>query len=327
MCESPRHGRVGLHWLARRRPLARHAATNRVSSISSLGGISLMGRHRRRATSSMPSRCARRCAGATPSCTSPPSPTSARSRSTRCAPTSSTRAAPASCSRPSASKAFGISSTAAPSGSTRTLRVRKRSTRTHCSCRPNISIRRRSWPERCTAVVRGDVRPRADHPALRHPAWAWRSRSDGRRALRRTRSRGPAAQHHRRRQPGSPVRVRGGPCRGHRGLPDRGGAGPHVQPGRRRDGERARDRSHRRRPDRRRFHRARSRPADGSRSDPDLGAARVGGARLARDHAVRGRRRALRPLVAGTNGSPIASTAATIAGSAPTVLRHESGAL
>ena len=32
-------------------------------------------------------------------------------------------------------------------------------------------------------------------------------------------------------------------------------------------------------------------------------------------------------FVAGTNGSPIASTAATIAGSAPTVLRQESGAL
>ena len=94
LCESPRHGRVGLHWLARCRPVCSAAATSRGSSISSPPTASRPGRRHRRRGHPRCERRTRRSGGAMPSCTLPQSLMSTRWRATRCAPISSTHAAP-----------------------------------------------------------------------------------------------------------------------------------------------------------------------------------------------------------------------------------------
>ena len=81
------------------------------------------------------------------------------------------------------------SSTAARSGCTATRPASRRSTRTSCSPRRSTSTPRRSWPGEmyCRSYAR-DVRPRADDPALRHPARAACARGHGGREVRRARA-------------------------------------------------------------------------------------------------------------------------------------------
>ena len=152
------------------------------------------------------------------------------------------------------------------------------------------------------------------------PRWSRRSS----RALARR-----ADQHQRRRQPGAPVRVRRGSRRRHRRGALRRGARPDLQPRRRRDGERAGDRgrSCRRWSAMSTIVHVPGRQADLAQVRISRRAGATPSSAGVRPRASPTESRATSQWLAGTNGSPSASTRSMINGSAATVLRQESGAL
>ena len=332
MRESPRHRRVGLHRLARRRPLLVTRATNRASSTSSRSPAMLDGEVDSVVGDILDAGGAarRRCAAATRSCISPRWPTSTRSRATR-ARRPRQRARHARDARSGAREGiarFVYASTIwvygnAPGGEP--LDEDALLVLPDSLLHGDQARRRDVLP-----LVRGDVRASSRRSCASGSRTGPRARATVVAALRRARARGRAAEHQRRRQPGAPVRVRRGSRRGHRGR---------ARPAARRAAtynlvgdetrERARDRGHRAGAHRRRLDRARAGPARPTSAASQIsGAARPGRARLAAEDDVRRRRRALHRLLAGDERlaeSP--RPPSSIAGSAATVLRQEPGAL
>ena len=122
--EGSRHGRLGLHRLARRRQAARARA--RAGHLRPAALAVARARHRStRSSARSPTarRSSARSTAATPSPTSPPSPTSTTSMPRPRTPSASTPAAPSPCSRPAGGPASSGSSTRARSGSTPTARA------------------------------------------------------------------------------------------------------------------------------------------------------------------------------------------------------------
>ena len=184
--------------------------------------------HRRRPTSTW------RCATATPSSTSPRSPTSATSSPTRCWPRRSTPAAPSTCSRPPAGAKVGR----VVYGSTTWVysdcveQERRRGNADPGAAPPlhRDQARRRDLLRR----LRRALRPREHGPALRHPLRPARPRRRRRRQVHRPRLRRQGADDRRRRQHDPQLHLRRGPRRRHRRRARARGRRPHLQPLRRR---------------------------------------------------------------------------------------------
>ena len=218
-CESPRHGRIGLHRLARRRPARRGGHEPRIFDLVRSRSHVARGRLRGRRHP----RCRRAARSAARLRRGHPPRRRGRRRRGRARPAARRSRERARHRGPARGRARRgrprMSSTAARSGCTATPPGRRRSTRTRCSCRPTTSTRRRSSRARCTAARTRQLyglEPTILRFGIPHgPALA---RADGRRARSSARAlAGEPLSDQRRRRPGAAVRVRRGSGRRHRG--------------------------------------------------------------------------------------------------------------